>query len=44
MVCQWGSTEDYVHDQMKENWQKGWNNGMLLVIDTKDHVNRLGWY
>lgn len=37
------SIEDYVHDQMKKLGigQKGWNNGMLLVIDAKDHVNRL---
>ncbi|WP_429970631.1 TPM domain-containing protein [Fructilactobacillus sp. Tb1] len=37
------SIEDYAHDQMKKLriGRQGWNNGMLLVINTKDHVNRL---
>lgn len=37
------SIEDYAHDQMKKLGigQKGWNNGILLVLDPKDHVNRL---
>ncbi|WP_413627562.1 TPM domain-containing protein [Fructilactobacillus vespulae] len=38
-----GSIEDYAHDQYKKLGlgQKGWNNGILLIIDTKNHVNRL---
>ncbi len=37
------SIEDYAHDQMKKLGigRQGWNNGILLVIDIKDQVNRL---
>lgn len=37
------SIEDYAHDQMKQLGigRKGWNNGILLIIDTQNHVNRL---